>query len=80
MYSYILERIHLELYFVHGSLEDALVEAVVEYAARVVRPQELAQNGRDRMLHVRGRRLAKCAGLLLFFQLGTRPAALMFLW
>ena len=49
---------------VHGSREDVLEEVVIDSGVCVVRSQELAQNGRDGVLHVRTRRLAEGARLL----------------
>ena len=49
------------VHLVHGSREDVLEEVVIDSAACVVRSQELAQNGRDGVLHVRIRRLAEGA-------------------
>ena len=52
------------VHLVHGSREDLLEEVVIDSAVCVVRLQELAQNGRDGVLHVRTRRLAEGARLL----------------
>lgn len=69
------------LYFVHSAREDVLVQAVcvTERAKRVVRPQELAENSGDGVLHsVRARRrrvplaLLPSARMLLLSQIRTR--------
>ena len=72
------------VHFVHSSREYVLEEVVVDSAACVVRPQELAQNGRDSALHVRTRRLVERARLLpsacaVLFRLRARPVP-MLLW
>ena len=55
-----MDSVHL----VHGSREDVFEVVVIDSAACVVRSQELAQNGRDGVLHVRTRRLVEGARLL----------------
>ena len=52
------------MHLVYGSRQDVLEEVVIDSIACVVRSQELAQNGRDGVLHVRTRRLAEGARLL----------------